>query len=315
MKIIFTIFFILTINQLFAQSKKEQIKLLNSQLDSLKILNELMQVNLIDQKEKLSLLSSQLDSLKILNDLKQDDLQNQAIKINQLNTELIWLKNKNSVLIDNDSILRLELLKSQQKHDSLVMNQKVISTCNTKHEILTNLVGEFKLESIEGVQGANTMFDYYIKNGQWFCFYSSLEDGMRDGSEEKLKVNDNKFLNSIKIEVFKDLSIKVFNGNKVLVEVPFIESGMDYKITKNESKLSAQFLELSPTTIFKDKNLMLLADDLIDPSIFFIGSPLEMLFSDNLILFYSLKDGEFVLEIFSSEFSESSTFTFKTDNQ
>jgi hypothetical protein len=282
-KLIFIIILIVISNQLFAQSKKEQIELLTFQMDSLKKLNETL-IN---------------DQIEIINDFQ---------------SKLYTLENKNRQLSEHDSLLRIDLFMLRLNYDSLIKYQENMYCSNLKHGILKNLVGQFQLDHIEGVQGTNTMFDYYMKNGEWYSFYSSIVGGMRDGSEEKLKLYENNILESLKIEIFEDLTIKLLEGSKILLEIPFIESGMDFKISNTESELPERFLELTKKTYFKDNNLMILADDSIDLSNFFVGLSLDVIYSDNLLLIYSLKDGEFILEIFSSEFSESIALTFKAVN-
>lgn len=282
MKTFFTFLLVLTTNLFFAQSKKEQIEVLTFQIDSLKNSNNLMKVSLNDQSEKNK----------------------------QLETELISIKNKNRQLSKSDSLLRIDLYKLENKYDSLIKNQQSKYLSDVKHGILTNLVGEFHLEHIEGVQGANTMFDYYMKNGEWYSFYSSIVEGMRDGSEDKLNAIDDKFLHSLKIEVYEDLTIKLLQGSKILLEIPFIDSGMDFRISNSESGIHERIPELTRNTIFHNNNLILLANDSIDLNNQLGGSSLGLTASENLILSYSLKDGEFILEIFSTESIESNTLTF-----
>ncbi len=267
-----------------AQSKKEQIDFLVSRVDSLE----------------------KKDSLIVL---KLEHLLNENFKLGQ---EIIHLKDRNKVLSDNYTLFTNELKNIRKDVDSIANTNKIDYSKNPKYVLLKNLIGIYELETIGGVQGANTMFDYYKEYVEWHSTFSSIVGGMREWFTNKTGEQDADFLNSLKIEVTEDLKIKLIQGDKTMIEVPFNEKGMDLRISNREFEIHEELAELSEETTFKNKSLMLLAGNSIDLSHFFYRPYLRLITSNNLILSYSLINGAFILQIFSSNVVEGyNTFVFK----
>lgn len=267
-----------------AQSKKEQIDFLLSRVDSLE----------------------KKDSLIVL---KLEHLLNENFKLGQ---EIIHLKDRNKVLSDNYTLFTNELKNIRKDVDSIANTNKIEYSKNPKYVLLKNLIGIYELERIGGVQGANTMFDYYKEYGEWYSNYSSLVGGMREAHTNKTEELDADFLKSLKIEITENLKIKLLQGDKTMIEVPFNEKGMDLRISNRELEIHEELSELSKETTFKHKSLILLAGNSIDLSYFFNDTNLGLTTSNNLILSYSLIHGAFILQIFSSNVVEGyNTFVFK----
>jgi hypothetical protein len=113
----------------------------------------------------------------------------------------------------------------------------------------------------------------------------------------------------LKIEVNQDLTVKLTAGNKVIVESKYIDNGMDYKINA-KSELNERLESLSPSTVLEGDNLMILANDHIDYSTILTGS-FDVITSDNMTLYYNVKEKCFYLEIFLGECCDSNTFKFE----
>ena len=194
------------------------------------------------------------------------------------------------------------------KADSLI-SKKEEAPISKKKEILQNAIGEYQLTSISGAMGANTMFDTEKVKNKWLSTSSSISEAMREAYDIELNKSDIKLLNSLKIEVNQDLTVKLTAGNKVIVESKYIDNGMDYKINA-KSELNERLESLSPSTVLEGDNLMILANDHIDYSTILTGS-FDVITSDNMTLYYNVKEKCFYLEIFLGECCDSNTFKFE----
>jgi hypothetical protein len=198
--------------------------------------------------------------------------------------------------------------KNTSKADSL--NSKIEEEpISKKKELLQNAIGEYQLTAISGAMGANTMFDTEKVKNKWVSTSSSINEAMRESYDIELNKSDIKLLNSLKIEVDQDLNVTFRAGNKVIVESKFIDNGMDYKV-KAKGSFNERLQNLSPSTVLDGDNLMILANDHIDYSTILTGS-FDVITSDNMTLYYNVKEKCFYLEIFLGECCDANTFKFE----
>lgn len=139
----------------------------------------------------------------------------------------------------------------------------------SKKSVLQHTIGTYYLSSIQGWWGASTMFDSTKDtNGAWSSHVSALSAGMREGWDVTHSAEDIKLLNSMNIQVDTDLTVRFFAGGKLLLEVPFNETGMKYSIDLGRDDpyryLSSE--KLSSSTTFIDDKLYLTATDDTDYS-------------------------------------------------
>lgn len=179
-----------------------------------------------------------------------------------------------------------------------------------KKEIIEKTRGVYNLNSISGLSGANTLFDTQKEKGKWSSSSSVNIGGTREEYKNNLSKLDILLLNSMRIEIDENLTIRLFSGENQLLESAFNENGMDYRIKeKSKEKMNEKLAILSSSTIFQKKNLIILADDQIDFSNTLEGN-FDITTSDNLILSYSVEDNSFLLDIFIGGCCDNSTLTF-----
>jgi len=212
-------------------------------------------------------------------------------------------KNKNSQGKTND-------LTSNAVNSEGTGNQEL----SRKKSTLINLIGEHKLSSISAFMGANTMVDYFIKNGKWIASGSSLSGEMREGYDIALSYDDLKKLQLMKIVVSKDLSLSLSCNNKEYFKTPFQEDGLSYffkKLPKDyESNVS---INLKSNSTFIDEYLYLYARDNIKESeINYID--IVQVAPDVVIIKYNTKDKEFEMNLFYGDCCNNSTYIFKKTN-
>jgi hypothetical protein len=197
--------------------------------------------------------------------------------------------------------------ENENEPDSLNKVEKKESI-SKKKELLQSAIGTYKLTAISGSMGANAMFDTEKVRNKWVSTSSSISDAMRESYDIELNKSDINLLNSLKVDVDKDLNVIIKAGNKTIVESKFIDNGMDYKI-KAKSDLNDRLQNLSPSTVLDGDNLMILANDHVDFSATLSGS-FDIITSDNMTLYYNVKEKCFYLEIFLGECCDANTFTF-----
>lgn len=274
------------------QNKKQQIEILTVKLDSMQ-----------------SLIESERDiALKTMISL------NERIKSLESDLRILEAKCDRQSKQDEKEINRLEkILDSLNIEKSIIPNDVEISHENldsisiTKKEVLTQAIGVYKLHSISGALGVNTLFDTYKESGRWKSFSSNVIDGKREATQIKLTNKDAMLLNDLVLEVDKNLHIKLLSGRKLLVEIPFNENGMDYKV---ESDTNSYFKDYNSNTIFSENQLILLASDNIDFSGVIFGN-FDVIASDHLLLTYSQEADAFYLDIFRENCCDKNLFVFK----
>ena len=181
----------------------------------------------------------------------------------------------------------------------------------SKKEILQDSIGVYALKSISGLLGANTLFETEKVNKNWQSGSSSISVGMREQQDHALASDDIKLLNSMRIEVDTALTIKFFAREKLLLEIPFKEAGMQYRMNKpHSSVLDDELKNYSPATTFVDKNLYLAALDNIDFSDT-ISPNNFLIVNDGIVtLSYSLENDSFEIKIQVAACCDNNTLTF-----
>lgn len=195
----------------------------------------------------------------------------------------------------------------------IVPSPTPVPVVGTRQEILKKAAGDYPLQSINGNEAANAMFDTAWNDGRWTTSYSSIEAGTRTESDEvKLTADDLKLLNSMKLRVAPDQSVLLLKGDTEILRVPFSDTGLYYHVTgKYESVIYDDFLEkYKPSLDRKDAWLYLAAMDKIDLSKD-LKAGFEMILGDMLTLRYSPASGAFEMAVFHSNCCDANIFTFK----
>lgn len=136
-----------------------------------------------------------------------------------------------------------------------------------KKTVLREAVGTYHLESVSGEVGANGMFDLLKKNGAWKSTSSAISGGMREGYENALSKDELSLLNSTRITVDSALAVRFIVREETLLEIPFNEQGMLYKMDKPSlSVLDEVLKKLSPSTTYVEEELYLAALQSVDYS-------------------------------------------------
>jgi hypothetical protein len=205
--------------------------------------------------------------------------------------------------------------------DTVIIKEKIniSEPLISKFEILSNLKGEYKLNSIYGSRGLNTELEFWIEDGIWKAHTSSIvnniEEGIsqRDGNYLKLSKKEINKLNSMKITVGQDLSVSFINVNDTIFKTPFIESGMSYLITNSldNYKIDKDILILlnKNTTNINDKLYLFAKDGLNLQELDF--NKITGFYSDLVIILYDLKSQEFVMELKENNNGDNLYYSFK----
>jgi hypothetical protein len=213
-------------------------------------------------------------------------------------------------------------VQQKAKEDSLMLKDKkgtdkaTQEDADMKKTILTASKGVYYLESFDGFEGANSMFDAHKTKGKWIYNFSMNQGGTRQGDSTVLNAADNKLLNSIRIELDETLATRLMVGSTKLFESPFVPYGMDYRTTphtKSADKtpgVQGELEELTPTTIFNNKQLVLLAMDKVDLTKTIKGN-FEFLNADHLFLTFDNLTQTFSLNIMGEMGGDNETLVFK----
>lgn len=166
-----------------------------------------------------------------------------------------------------------------------------------KKEALQDAVGTYYLESANGAIGANGMFDIFKENGAWKSAVSAISGGMREGYENEISKDELSLLNSTRITVDSALAVRLIVREKMLLEIPFNETGMLYKMDKPSlSVLDEVLKKLAPSTTYVEEELYLAALQSVDYS---NALPVEVA-SGMLVLSYSPGSSSFRIHIAQS---------------
>lgn len=180
----------------------------------------------------------------------------------------------------------------------------------SKKDILAAAVGEYALESIEGSGGASAMWGTWKAEGRWQSNMSSTSGGTRQGDMIELDRADIRLLDSLKIRVRPDLSTQLLVKGKTVLEIPYLASGMEFRVKPPADPIGKDQLEkLSPATTVLDETLYLFAHDKVDLSNAISGH-FEATLSDILIVSYSIVDGSFELAFLPDQCCGGTTLRF-----
>lgn len=197
----------------------------------------------------------------------------------------------------------------------------------SKNEILTKAIGTYHLDNIDGGGGANGMWSTLKESGKWTSSTSGIAGGMRETDWIKLNQADIHLLDSMKITVGSNLTIRFYVNGKSIFDIPYHAEGMIYAIHKtDESNQSKEFYtwttleddagnqltHFSPSTSVVNENLYLLLQDGVDYSNTIKGNFIADV-SDTLLVRYSIVHDTFEVDFFSSSCCGGTTFTFHRD--
>jgi len=221
---------------------------------------------------------------------------------------LVFCKSEQTISHEETIEAPIELTISNPDEQDLETTVK--EEMSAKKSTLNDLIGEYKLVSIEGFAGANTMMDYFIQKGKWVASGSSISDGMRESYDIDISKAELVSLQTMKIVVAGDLSVTLFCENKAYFKAAFQEDGMTY-LLKNTPKDYINMEEsLKKTTVFIDEYLYLYAkDNLIETEI----SPLDIagVNADVVVIKYNTKTKQFEMVLFYGDCCDSSSYIFK----
>ncbi|MEK6347671.1 MAG: hypothetical protein V4764_09345 [Burkholderia sp.] len=141
-------------------------------------------------------------------------------------------------------------------------HQTAETVIGSKRELLTQAIGTWRLDTVSGSGGANSMWDTWRAKGQWTSNASGIENAQRAFTTIKLTPADRRRLDSMTITVDAALATHLNVDGKTVLSIPYRDAGMQYEIAKPHDGTAADDLKaLSPTTIVHDEHLYLLATD------------------------------------------------------
>ena len=202
--------------------------------------------------------------------------------------------------------------QSNDKDSSIVFNtidlnkEEIIS----KKLILTEGIGEYKLNSISSLMGMNSLVDHYIENGKWIASGSSNSGGMREGYDIDLSKDDLAKLNSMSIIISNDLTLSLSCNGMTFFNTPFKEDGMSYFLYKAPSEYSSYMSEkLTENNTIIDEYLYLYAKDNCEESeLTFIN--IAEISADAVVIKYDFKIKQFEMVLFYGDCCDNSTYIF-----
>jgi hypothetical protein len=159
-----------------------------------------------------------------------------------------------------------------RKQDFAAM-QTAEADMRSKAAILTQAAGVYVLEGISGSMGANGMYDTWKEGRTWRSNVSGISGGMRQASAVRLTRGDLTLLNSISVTVDAALTTRLHASGKVVLEIPFTPTGMQYNISKpHNSVVTDQFARYGPDQSIVGDALVLLVRDEVDYNAALSGS-------------------------------------------
>ena len=201
--------------------------------------------------------------------------------------------------------------KKRTKNMPFSLKRTSIASLQTKTDVLSDAMGQYALTSISGGITETGIFNTYIENNKWKSSSSGIISSQNVVVGIDLEETDIQLLNNIHIEVDDNMNVHVLAGLIELINCPFNASGMDYKVNETDkTKVNEKIAPLSPSTIYIDNQLILLANDHIDLSATLKGN-FDVTTSDNIILSYSPAERKFELEIFNKECCNGNILTFE----
>jgi hypothetical protein len=201
---------------------------------------------------------------------------------------------------------------SEEVNDSSETNEASVEQ-SEKQKMLTSMIGKHKLNSISGLVGMNSMFDFTVKDGIWKGEGSSNEGGEREGYDLEISDVELKKLNSMCIVVAEDLTVTLESNGKTYCKIPFDDNLKELKLDPASPHL--EFDEILPK-ISAEKNVfngwyyLLVRDDYSESTMEEIDIPKS--FTPDFICIKVSQDlKEFQVEIKAEECCDSETYTFK----
>ena len=280
----FFLLFLLTFAAVFGQNKKQQLETLTARYDSLTTVLATERATSARSINELTAsveqLTKQLESLTAdIARLNADKRANQ-LKLNNATEQLALLTAQ--LMLKNDTISQLKAPPS------------------LKRKTLTNLIGAHPLTAISAASGANTLLDFYQKNGKWVADGSSIHQAQREGFDIELIQDDYDKLASYTITVQADLTVVIACKNKPYFTIPFNDNGMLFDLnTANDYLMLPP--NLSETTTFQADKLFLFATDKITEAVSSELTVNEMYIGNAAYLFYDSKEKTFELFFFNGD--------------
>ncbi len=214
-------------------------------------------------------------------------------------------------LMRNDSITGTWYNAKRTKSMPFVLVQQSIASLQSKSDVLSDAIGTYSFSYLAGGMGANSMFDTYNQKGKWHSSSSGIVSLMREETNIDLSEADINLLNNLHIVVDDNRNVHVYAGLVELVNCPYNQTKMDYRIKKTDvAEVNEKLSALSANTIFNENHLILLAQNPINFSNILKGN-FDIIPSDNLILSYNFLNREFELEIFETTCCNSNILYFR----
>lgn len=138
-----------------------------------------------------------------------------------------------------------------------------------KRAALSRAVGSYALQSVHGTAFADAVIGMEKRQGKWEVGGTVLVGGTRQAADFALGRGDRRVLDSLRIEVSRDLSIRLRAGQAEIARIAFKNDGMDYGLDKETAAgvaLGTRLERLSPTTTFHGGRLFLCALSEVDLS-------------------------------------------------
>ncbi|KFG94228.1 hypothetical protein GQ56_0127350 [Burkholderia paludis] len=186
----------------------------------------------------------------------------------------------------------------------------------SKREILKQAIGTYRLDSISGSGGANGMWESWRDKGRWKSNVSSIEMARREFSDVSLTRDDLHRLNSMTVTVDASLAVRLSVDGKVLLSIPYRDSGMQYEINQpHDSVVEDDLKMLSPATTVHDEHLYLLARDAIDFVPAMSGTYLPNDGVDVVTVSYAVVDKTFDVYLQDGKCCGGTAFTFRRNGR
>jgi hypothetical protein len=182
----------------------------------------------------------------------------------------------------------------------------------TKKKILGEAKGEYRLNSISGAYGANTLSEVYRDKGAWVASWSSNHGGRRESnSTPRLSKTDKYILSSMKVAVDQDLAVALFANGKVIYKFPYKEKSV-FDITQfsKEDGTYGPYRYLGIEDFYDDA-LHIAVTDKIDASdyIRFENTPMSSIYA--ISLDYSIMKRVFEISVIDKQCCNVTHLIFK----
>ena len=233
----------------FSQSKKERIEMLSYKIDSL---GSVIKQRMYDLEEVINRSNNIIRKEIFMTD---EEKQLQKKELTHIESEKNNLRlRQQQIDAELERIIQSKLEKEKKLNllrDSLDILSK--SYVSKKRKITTGLIGEYKIEKVSRLIGANAMEDFYFENKKWKASGSSISQARRQPYKVDITNEDLSILNTLKIVVNKDLSIDLISKNQIILTIPYNDENNLFEVNKLESDKSYEsslYDKISQNTIF-----------------------------------------------------------------